>query len=249
MVKYGDLKNNIPPKLKISPVAMIPHKSRKFRTILDLSFRLCHKGKLLESVNSATVKQAPAEAMVQLGNCIRRLVATLADNYNPDKPFYFAKLHIKDGFWRMAVADDNAWNFCYVLPSTTPGAKQLDDIDIVVPNSLQMGWCESPPFFCAASETARDVITTLITEVNLPEHRLERDMLANTTTEAAHRLHAAAAYINLMEVFVDDFIAITNGGSLEHLTHLSRAKHPFRVPTARKIGTHRARTNLPEEAQ
>ena len=223
VVKYGDIKNNLPPKLKISPVAMIPHKSRKFRTILDLSFRLRHKGKLLESVNSATVKQAPAEAMVQLGNCIKRLVATLAENFNPSQPFYFAKLDIKDGFWRMAVADEDAWNFCYVLPSSQAGTPDLDNIDIVVPNSLQMGWCESPPFFCAASETARDVIQTLITEVTLPEHRLEKDMLATATTEATQRLQAAATYTNLMEVFVDDFIAATNGGSREHLTQLSRA--------------------------
>ena len=223
VIRYGDLQKKLPPKLKISPVAMIPHKSRKFRTILDLSFRLRHKGKLLESVNSATVKQAPAEAMVQLGNCIRRLVATLADNYDPARPFYFAKLDIKDGFWRMAVADDDAWNFCYVLPSKTPGPTKLEDINIVVPNSLQMGWCESPPFFCAASETARDVIEALITEVNLPRHRLEQDMLAEASSEAVHRLRAAATYVNLLEVFVDDFIAMTNDGSHEHLTHLSRA--------------------------
>ena len=223
VVKYGDIKADLPKKLKISPVAMIPHKSRKFRTILDLSFRLRHNGRLLESVNSATVKQAPAESMIQLGNCIKRLVATLADNYDPDKPFYFAKLDIKDGFWRMAVADEDAWNFCYVLPPDQPGTTKLDDIKIVVPNSLQMGWCESPPFFCAASETARDVIEALLTEVKLPGHRLENDMLQHATTEAVDRLHAAAAYVNLLEVFVDDFIAITNNGSTEHLTHLSRA--------------------------
>ena len=202
---------------------MIPHKSRKFRTILDLSFRLRHRGKLLESVNSATVKQAPAEAMVQLGNCVKRLVATLADNYNPEKPFYFAKLDIKDGFWRMAVADEDAWNFCYVLPAQSPGVTNLDDIQIVIPNSLQMGWCESPPFFCAASETARDVIETLLAEVHLPAHKLEDEMLRNAHRDAVQRLHAAAAYTNLIEVFVDDFIATTNNGSHDHLKHLSRA--------------------------
>lgn len=80
VIRYGDIINNLPEKLKISPVAMIPHKSRAFRTILDLSFRLRHLGKLMESVNSATVKQAPAESMVQLGNCVQRLIALLADN-------------------------------------------------------------------------------------------------------------------------------------------------------------------------
>jgi len=76
----------------------------------------------------------------------------------------FSKLDIKDGFWRMAVNDENTWNFCYVLPSDDPNI-DIDDIKIVVPNCLQMGWCESPPFFCAASETACDVIESLLQEV------------------------------------------------------------------------------------
>ena len=87
IICYGDIKHNLPAKLKISPVAMIPHKSRAFRTILDLSFQLRHKDILLDSVNSATVQQAPAESMIQLGKCVQRLIATLADNYNPAHPF------------------------------------------------------------------------------------------------------------------------------------------------------------------
>jgi hypothetical protein len=30
VIKWGQIKDNIPPKLKISPVAMIPHKSKAF---------------------------------------------------------------------------------------------------------------------------------------------------------------------------------------------------------------------------
>lgn len=40
VVNWDDIKDNPPPQLKISPVAAIPHKSKAFRTILDLSFRL-----------------------------------------------------------------------------------------------------------------------------------------------------------------------------------------------------------------
>jgi hypothetical protein len=32
-------------------------------------------------------------------------------------------------------------------------------IVIVIPSLLQMGWVESPPFFCAATETSHDVAT------------------------------------------------------------------------------------------
>ncbi len=223
VVRYGDIKKNLPKKLKISPVAMIPHKSRSFRTILDLSFRLRYQGKLMPSVNSASVRQAPAESMVQLGQCIQRLVATLADNYDPENPFMFAKLDIKDGFWRMAVSDDDAWNFCYVLPQENPTGN-IDDTLLVVPNCLQMGWCESPPFFCAASETARDVIDTLLMETSLPEHEFENEMMREAELESVQdRLHAASAFINLTEVFVDDFVGATNNISLTHLRHFSRA--------------------------
>ncbi len=59
---------------------------------------------------------------------------------------------IKDGFWRLDVEEGAEWNFAYVLPQRTG-----QPIYLVVPTSLQMRWVESPPFFCTASETARDV--------------------------------------------------------------------------------------------
>lgn len=40
VVNWEDIKHNPPPQLKISPIAAIPHKSKAFQSILDLSFRL-----------------------------------------------------------------------------------------------------------------------------------------------------------------------------------------------------------------
>ena len=77
-----------------------------------------------ESVNSATTKLAKEQSMGQLGQLgqvVKRIVVTtMADHYDPNKPFVFTKLDIKDGFWRMAISNEAAWNFCYVLPSETP---------------------------------------------------------------------------------------------------------------------------------
>ena len=157
---------------------MIPHKSKEFRTILDLTFKLRKKrGKeTYESVNSAITKKNPQQAMGQLGSVIKRIVATMADHYDPTKPFMFPKLDIKDGFWRMAVSDNDAWNFCYSLPSEDPN-QDIDDIQIVVPNSLQMGWTESPPCFCAGTETARDLMEIMLPNVaELRRHPLEYKM-------------------------------------------------------------------------
>ena len=222
IVTWRDIKNNLPPKLKISPVAMIPHKSKKYRCILDLSFTLHKNGKSYSSVNSTTTKLAKQQSMTQLGMTLLRIVATLANNKNTSKPFLFSKLDIKDGFWRMAVNNDEAWNFCYVLPSLKPSTC-IDDTEIVVPNSLQMGWCESPPLFCTGSETARDVIAALNKNVDaLPEHEFEEQM---TTNSAILKSQTTSDTPNttLMEVFVDDFIGLTNDSTSSNLQHLSRA--------------------------
>ncbi len=39
--KWDDIKDAPHPNLKISPLAAVPHKSRLFLVILDLSFQLC----------------------------------------------------------------------------------------------------------------------------------------------------------------------------------------------------------------
>ena len=221
VVKWGAIKHRIPRNLNISPVALVPHKSRQYRTILDLSFKLRYKGGIIPSVNDSIKRQAPAESMIQLGNCIQRIIYTLATNYDPNHPFAFAKMELKDGFWRMLVSEADAWNFCYVLPSHLPN-QLLDDVDIVVPSSLQMGWCESPPYFCAATETARDVIESLLqSDIDLPDHRFLDKMLEQG--HHLHRLEAAAFTTNLLEVFVDDFCAMTNNLSTAHLTKFSKA--------------------------
>ena len=218
-VKWGDIKDNIPPQLKISPVAMIPHKSKKYRCILDLSFTLYDKGVAYTSVNDTTIKKAPQESMAQLGLCLKRLIAVMADNYNPQKPFMFSKLDIKDGFWRMRVSNEEAWNFCYVLPTIKPISND-DDIEIVVPNSLQMGWCESPPLFCTGTETARDIIQKISEDTNLPHHRFEHIMLQNVSKAP---IKSDDNNVTIQEVFVDDFVAATNDTSCPHLEQVSKA--------------------------
>ena len=64
------------------------------------------------------------------------------------------------------ISDTYVWNFCYVLPQANK-VKNIEYINLVIPNCLQIGWCESPAFFCEASETVRYVIDTLLQEINL----------------------------------------------------------------------------------
>lgn len=169
IVKWNDIRASPPKKLKVSPVAMIPHKSRQYRCILDLSYALRIAEKQVPSVNDATSPQSIREAMNELGTTVHRIIDAIALANPQEGDIYFQKLDIKDGFWRMVVEDEEAWNFAYVLPGGDP-----DDIKLVVPSALQMGWTESPPFFCTATETARDVAQALVNDgVELPPHPLE----------------------------------------------------------------------------
>jgi len=150
--KWSTLRNSCPVDLKISPLAAIPHKSRAYRLLLDLSFGLKMNGQRQPSVNETTIQTVPHHALDYIGTalpCIIHAVATAATSNH----CLFAKADIKDGFWRVFIKDSGRWNFAYVLLPRSP----TEEPHIVVPNSTQRGWVESMYFFCAASETARDI--------------------------------------------------------------------------------------------
>ena len=58
------------PQLKLPPLAMIPHKSRKYRAILNLSYQLLIAEYLLPSVNDVAKNRAPEEAISQIGSVL-----------------------------------------------------------------------------------------------------------------------------------------------------------------------------------
>jgi len=179
-VAWDSIKDNPPAELKISPIAAIPHKSKQFRSILDLSFNLRLKqGGIVPSVNATTIKTAPKGAIDQLCHSFTRIIHAFAEA-EEDTHIFMTKWDIKDGFWRLDAEDGAKWNFSYVLPQH-PGQPCY----LVVPTSLQMGWVESPPFFCAASETARDIAqdyceTKLGT---LPPHKFTNYVISNQAYE------------------------------------------------------------------
>jgi hypothetical protein len=81
--------------------SMIPHKSRAFRAILDLSFGIhLRDGGTVPSVNDGTTLEAPAGAIDQLGRSLARVIHAVAEAQDDEKIF-MCKFDIKDGFWRM----------------------------------------------------------------------------------------------------------------------------------------------------
>ena len=220
IVNWEDIRQNPPPQLKISPLAMVPHKSRHYRSILDLSFPVkLVDGRKLPSVNSTTVKTGPTGAIDQLGHSLQRIIHAFAQA-DPNAKIFMAKWDVKDGFWRLDCAQGEEWNFAYVLPTLTP-----EKIRLVVPTSLQMGWIESPTYFCAASETARDVAEQYMQCPlgTLPAHKF---LPLTENNDEFRRLPLTCPEKPLkavVEVFMDDFIGLAMATSQQQLQHVSNA--------------------------
>jgi hypothetical protein len=226
--RWDDLKKNPPRNLKVSPIAAIPHKSRLWRMILDLSHGVRIGEITFPSVNESTNPTvAPRHSMAELGNVLPRVIHFVATAPQNNGYILFSKLDIKDGYWRGVVEEDDEWNFAYVLP---PGGAAVGDDDeevlLVIPISLQMGWTDSPAYFCAVSETGRDIGEVLANkpEGSLPAHPLEEWM--ESTEDFPNKTNTnvpAMKFARLMEVYIDDFIQAAQTTDPEQLLHLSRA--------------------------
>jgi len=190
--------------------------------ILDLSHGVQIGNVQHPSVNEATNPDiAPHAAMAELGSVLPCLIYAVATAPDAQGPVLFSKLDIKDGYWRMVVPKDDDWHFAYVLPKAHPD----EPTRLVIPSSLQMGWCDSPAYFCAASETARDVADKLADKPigSLAAHPLE-DMLLRPQDWPEDELEMhSQAFVRLMEVYVDDFIQLAQTTDPTKLLHLSRA--------------------------
>ena len=219
VVLWEELKKNLPPELKISPFTMIPHKSKPFRGILDLSFILKLQEYDLLSVNDDTTRTAPPEALDQLGHELARIIVAVAEA-DESEPILFAKWDIKDGFWRLVCREGAEYNFAYVMPQP-PG----EPVRIVIPTSLQMGWVESPGYFGAASETARDVSESYVrTPIgSIGSHKF----LHHTQTGAYQDVVGVPPdlytqpFKYMLGVFVDDFISLVIPRCQADLDHVA----------------------------
>jgi hypothetical protein len=183
IVLWDNIKHNHPRQLKVSPVAEMPHKSRAYRSILDLSFNLqLEIGGVIQSANDTTQKLAPRGAIDQLGHSLKCIIHAFAE-VEEDAVVLMAKWDVQDSFWRLNYRKGEEWNFCYIWPQE-PGEPRCH----IVPNSLQMGWVESALYFCAASKMVRDATVEYIeTQLGaLPVHKFAHWAEANKATVTAN---------------------------------------------------------------
>ncbi len=171
-------------------------------------------------MNNATVKLALQGALDQLGHALSQIIHAFAKSDDGAKIF-MAKWDLKDGFWQMDCQADEEYNFTYVLPQ-----EEEMPITLVIPTLLQMGWVESPPYFCAATETARDVALDYYnTPIGcLPCHKFTAHVAGDKAFEELPTTTPLdTAFMYALEVYVDDFMSIIIPTSQEQLEHVATA--------------------------
>ena len=181
VVTVSSLLQKIPPSLKVSRVAMIPQPARRDRMILDLSAsvrappsrrtRWPSPGAILQaSVNETTTPYADRTAVLQIGQVIKAYIKFLAEQ--PEElDIWFSKIDLSDGYWRLPISPEDAYNFAFLLPFLRGQERRC-----VIPSVLQMGWKDSATLFCIVTDAGNVVTMEMLkatTAKSLPAHVLE----------------------------------------------------------------------------
>ena len=215
------------PDLRLSPLGVVPQRDRRPRTISDYSYF---------QVNEDTIALAPQEAM-QFGRALQRLLQRVHDANPRYGPVHLAKIDIADGFYRIGIRGSDAMKLAVLFP-TRKGEEPL----IAIPLTLPMGWKESPPAFCTATETVADLANAALSGgkgYDVP-HRLDEvsetpvptgAQLASSASPKGTANHTAIPLtdsrklhrpLQYWDVYVDDFLAVAQG-SKRRLRRIKRA--------------------------
>ena len=109
---------------------------------------------------------------MQFGHALQRILQRMYDADPRHGPIYMMKVDIADGFYRVGLAPEDVPYLGVCLPPDTDG-KTL----VAFPLVLLMGWVESPPQFCAITETVADLANTALREQTprlRTSHRLDQ---------------------------------------------------------------------------
>ena len=197
------------PGLRLSPMGVVPQTNRRPRSIVDYSYW---------GINDATARLAPAHSM-QFGRAHHRLTRKGLHANPKFGPVHAWKVDLSDGFYRVAVTSSAALRLGVLLPPI-PGLGSL----VAFPLTLPMGWTESPPYFCAFTETTCDLINDdLRRNIRYPLHPLEhlagiRDgslpddwngtPLVQRPVTASHQPHLASRPLAYSDIYMDDFLGM-----------------------------------------
>ena len=146
-------------QLQLSPAGVKPERDRRPRLICDHSWY---------PVNELSLPNVPRETM-QFGRALQRILHSVRHANPRYGPVYLSKHDVKDGFYRIFLKLSDCPRLSIVLP-------RYDDEEalVAIPMSSTMGWVESPPSFCAMSETVADLSNQRFqtAPTHCPQHRL-----------------------------------------------------------------------------
>jgi hypothetical protein len=200
------------PNLRLSPPGVVPQRDRRPRWIVDYSFY---------GINNETLPLIAEDAM-QFGHALARILrhVLLADPQHG--PVYLLKIDIADGFYRIDLNINDVPKLGVVFP-TPQGVEPLVALPLVLP----MGWRNSPPAFCTATETIADLANQSLREckeIPQPHPLSPRASACDSLTpeKQAHpesfptvvpdpSLPRPAPATAEIDVYVDDFVAIAQG--------------------------------------
>jgi hypothetical protein len=195
-------------------MGVVPQRERRPRTIVDYSY---------SSINEQTLPTAPQESM-QFGRTLLRVLQEIVYANPEHGPVSMFKLDIADGFYRVWLKPEDIPKLAVSFPTSN-----TEDPVLAFPLALLMGWVESPPYFCAVTETNTDLANQRLRSGDLsqsPWHRLDEAADTRPVDAPLQRWWGGAsesATIPLaqFDVYVDDFIGLAQG-TCQHLERVRR---------------------------
>ena len=204
------------PNLHISPPGVVPQRNRRSRWICDYTF---------SGVGPNTIPLVPQESM-QYGKALERYLRHILISDPKYGPIYMLKCDLADGYYRLGLVISDIPKLAVSFPSTD----QQDPL-IALPLVLPMGWKNSGPAFCAATETIADMANAVI-QKNVPQKSHPLDTLAQAMDHNAKPQQVTSSQFHpttnipprnpvllrpspkrtaYVDIFVDDFIALVQG--------------------------------------
>ena len=203
------------PHLKLAPCGVVPQRERRPRPIIDYSYA---------GINQSSAPLAPFHSM-QFGGTLQRILQRIAYANPAFGPVHLLKFDLADGYYRVPLSPQATLELAVLIPG-----ESSDKPYIGVPLTLPMGWNQSPPYFCAFTETAADLANTALRLQGPPHppHSLEVSSQL-PTQEATYNIMDPApslppgqllqeplAYI---DVYMDDFIALAQQPNMPATLH------------------------------
>ena len=171
--------------LWISPVAVIS----QVGILPYLIFEFIWSG-----INEATKHLAPVEAM-RFRGAIQRILRQVLTTNSQLGPVYLGKVDLADAYMRFWVRMEDVLSIAFLILNKNPSKQQLVGFHL----SFPMGYVDSAPYFCMATETLSDLSNKSITHQDVASaHPLEQAVEARAADDmVAPESQADASWVKL----------------------------------------------------